>query len=269
MDKLDGVVEWGELLQNEEDIFVARARLRDEDVVIKRFRLEGDRREIETYQLLARLGVPTLRLVDHGSDWLALEDIAHSEWREATVADLDDPAFATNLARWYAKLHTQGREAAEVPTYDEVKLVTPDTVKAVAARWPQLAPGLDVVLSQLDELHRRYEELDKTLTYNDFAQTNALVARDGTAAAMYDYNLLGRGYRYADVRNVVTGLGPAAHGAFLDEYLALTGEIDPREVAVDTPLSHLVTVVFADLRGYDKIPAWAQPSADWVQALVR
>ena len=37
-----------------------------------------------------------------------------------------------------------------------------------------------------------------TLTYNDFYYTNLAVLKDGTSAIMFDYNLLGKGYAYAD-----------------------------------------------------------------------
>lgn len=93
------------------------------------------------------------------------------------------------------------------------------------------------------------------------------IARDWSSALMFDHNLLGAGYRYADVRNVMHGLEGLAPQAFLDEYTRLQADrgtpLDPREAELDEPLSHLVGLVLATAR--ESLPVWAEPSADWLR----
>ena len=75
------------------------------------------------------------------------------------------------------------------------------------------------------------------------------VAKDGSAALMFDYNLLGKGYAYADIRNVLSSLSDEAQLAFLDEY----GAFD----LLDDVVSPFVTLYFACKR--DVFPSWAKP----------
>ena len=55
---------------------------------------------------------------------------------------------------------------------------------------------------------------------------------------MFDYNLLGKGYAYADIRNVCFSLSEAAKKAFLEEY----GVFDASEVIIDNVASVLITL---------------------------
>lgn len=89
------------------------------------------------------------------------------------------------------------------------------------------------------------------MTYNDFYWTNLAVSKDGKEAMMFDYNLLGRGYAYGDVRNVTVSLSPKAAEAFRRAY----GPINPTEAAV---VSVIVTLILASRR--EIFPAWAEPS---------
>ena len=79
------------------------------------------------------------------------------------------------------------------------------------------------------------------------------VAKDGSAALMFDYNLLGKGYAYADIRNVLSSLSDEAQLAFLDEY----GAFDPTQKILDDVVSPVVTLYFACKR--DVFPSWAKP----------
>ena len=92
----------------------------------------------------------------------------------------------------------------------------------------------------------------RTITYNDFYYTNMVVAKDKSSAFMFDYNLLGKGYAYTDVRNVLSALSKEAGKAFLDEY----SEFDPVEKALDDVVSVVVTLYLACLR--DEFPWWAR-----------
>ena len=91
----------------------------------------------------------------------------------------------------------------------------------------------------------------KTLTYNDFYYTNMVVARDGSAAFMFDYNLLGKGMVVSDLRNVTYSLSPAAKDAFLAAY----GPFDPLEEMLDDVVSPVVTLWLACQR--QSFPNWA------------
>ena len=68
---------------------------------------------------------------------------------------------------------------------------------------------------------------------------------------MFDYNLLGRGYAYADVRNVTASLEEEARQAFLAAY----GALNPLEARLDRVVSTVVTLHFACQR--KTFPAWA------------
>lgn len=79
-----------------------------------------------------------------------------------------------------------------------------------------------------------------------------VVAKDTSSALMFDYNLLGKGYAYTDVRNILSSLSEEAGKAFLDEY----GAFDPMEKALDDVVSVVVTLYLACQR--DVFPLWAQ-----------
>ena len=83
-----------------------------------------------------------------------------------------------------------------------------------------------------------------------------VVAKDKSSALMFDYNLLGKGYAYTDVRNVLSSLSEEAGKAFLDEY----GGFEPIEKALDDVVSVVVTLYQACLR--DEMPWWAQALLD-------
>ena len=79
--------------------------------VLKHFEEPGFRREIQRYRLLGELGVPTLRLMGATAASLLLEDLEESPaLRLGVPEDLEDPAVARLLARWYTRLHQAGRE---------------------------------------------------------------------------------------------------------------------------------------------------------------
>jgi len=69
---------------------------------------------------------------------------------------------------------------------------------------------------------------------------------------MFDYNLLGRSYRYSDIRNVCWSLSPEAGHAFRKAY----GSYDLREKSVDRCLSAIVTLIHCSTRS--AFPHWGQ-----------
>ena len=75
---------------------------------------------------------------------------------------------------------------------------------------------------------------------------------------MFDYNLLGIGFRYSDIRNVCSSLSEEAGRVFIEEY----GEINETEKVIDYALSILITLIFAYKK--PKFPGWAQESLNAV-----
>ena len=103
--------------------------------------------------------------------------------------------------------------------YDESDLITLDNIKLVAEKTGTIDHPLWQIILENDSLiHKRMDALPRTLTYNDFYWTNLIVSKDGKSALMYDYNLLGKGFAYSDIRNVISSLSSQAKEAFLEEY---------------------------------------------------
>lgn len=73
---------------------------------------------------------------------------------------------------------------------------------------------------------------------------------------MFDYNLLGVGYRYNDIRNVCSALNEEMKEVFLKEY----GEFDISEKTTDEWMSPLIDLVYASQR--DSFPDWAEESLE-------
>lgn len=100
----------------------------------------------------------------------------------------------------------------------------------------------------------------RTLTYNDFYFTNLVVARDGSTALIFDYNMLGKGYVYSDIRNVCGHLGnEEARAAFLSAY----GGYNENEVIVDNVVNLINGLHIACLR--KNFPDWVNELLDMVR----
>lgn len=79
-----------------------------------------------------------------------------------------------------------------------------------------------------------------------------MVAKDKSSALMFDYNLLGKGYVYTDLRNVMSSLSAEAGNAFLEEY----GGYDSAEAALDGVVSVVVALYQTCQR--ETFPSWAR-----------
>jgi len=259
---------WCEMLNNpavtqiqaKDGISVFRVESGQARYVLKVFGRPEDRREISNYTLLTALGVPVLPVVHHTESALLLPDVEVSaEYRLGVEADMSDPQVARAVARWYRTLHGAGCRATLDGLYDETDVITWVNMDVVAEKtgtkgnrlWPALR-------ERFPDVRRRIDALSRTLTYNDFHWTNLIVARDGSATMMLDLNLLGKGYAYADVRNVTSSLAGEAKQSFLDEYG--DDNVSADEVAADAVLSPLVALSMACKR--DRFPAWAEPSLE-------
>lgn len=265
-----GDIEWGDVVSDSGGVLVCEATLDDQAVVVKRYRDSDQVREVSNYELLRRLGVPTLRVLAAGDDWLALEDVTDSfDWRLATQEDLRDPEVLRLLAAWYDQLHAAGAGIAELDEmFDEVELVTPETLALLAARRPELAAGLAALPPQVERWLELDAQLPRTLVFNDFSWTNLVVGNWRPAAMPFDLGMLGRGPRYRDLRNVTSQLEAPAAEVFTAAYVELAAArgvvLDPLEAEVDEPLAHLVALVSS--LGFEQLPVWAEPSAEWVRA---
>ena len=245
-----------EILQHKDGVLTERIRTGEGTAIRKTFETPEYAREITNYHLLSRLNVPTLQVLSHTENSITLEDIAAStHWRLGTADDLTSPKTATAIARWYKKLHEYGRGEATEDMYDESNLFTRENIKFLPefTKLPH-HPVWNVLDSNFDNIRTIADRLPKTITYNDFYWTNLAVSKDGREALMFDYNLMGRGYAYADIRNVTVSLSAEAAAAFLAEY----GPTDPLERAVDDILSPIITLILASRR--DTFPSWAKDS---------
>ena len=141
--------------------------------------------------------------------------------------------------------------------YDEADFFTTENIACIKEKTGTQDTLAWVLLEQnfsaIDDLLLKVR---RTLTYNDFYYTNMVVAKDKSSALMFDYNLLGKGYAYTDVRNVLSSLSEEAGKAFLNEY----GTFDPIEKALDDVVSVVVTLYLACQR--DEFPWWAQALLD-------
>lgn len=244
------------LLQEKEGIRVARVWRQGIPYIIKFFQAADFRREIANYRILAALGVPTLKVHAQTSSALLLEDAAHSPlYRLGTPEDLRDSAVARRIADWYRLLHQKGyayaaRHGADL--YDEASVFTREAIAQIQQKTgTQGAPAWKALEERFAAIVQLLQSVPQTLTYNDFYFTNLAVAKDLSSAMMFDYNLLGRGYAYADVRNVTASLEEEARQAFLAAY----GALNPLEARLDRVVSTVVTLHFACQR--KTFPTWA------------
>ena len=141
--------------------------------------------------------------------------------------------------------------------YDEANFFTLENIACIKEKTGiQEAPAWVLLEQNYAAIKDLLRKARRTITYNDFYYTNMVVAKDKSSALMFDYNLLGKGYAYTDVRNVLSALSEKAGNAFLDEY----GVFDPVEKALDDVISVVVTLYLACLR--DEFPWWAQALLD-------
>ncbi|MDO5379018.1 MAG: phosphotransferase [Clostridia bacterium] len=252
------------VLQEKDGIVVARVAGGSGSCVLKYFRDEGSRREIDNYRILASLGVPTIKVIAATDEAILLEDMARSPiYRMGVREDMENPEVAVQICRWYKRLHRQGIDYVArhgEALYDETDFFTPEHIDEIK-RWTgtQDAPAWKALERSCDALGRALRRIRKTLIYHDFYYTNLIVAKDCSSAMMFDYNLLGKGFAYADVRNVTVSLSAQAKEAFLAEY----GAFDPLEKAADDVICPVVTLYLAYRRGI--FPSWAQEALTDVQ----
>lgn len=253
-------ITWGSItvLQDKDGTTVARVAGDGYSYILKCFQNEAFQREIANYSRLSALGVPTIPVIASTDSAILLEDLHCSPiYRLGTRRDMADVEIARRLARWYKQLHRCGYDDVETHgnglyDYDESDAFTLENIAIVKERTgTQSAPAWRKIEQYFPEISAALRRVRKTVTYNDFFYTNMAVARDRSSALMFDYNLLGKGYAYADLRNVTTSLPKQSGKAFLEEY----GRYDPVEAALDEVVSVVCGLYTACQR--KAFPNWA------------
>lgn len=249
------------MLQNKNGITVARIASSGKSYVLKCFRKEDFKREIMNYQVLSSLGIPTIKATAFTDSAILLEDIGQSTvYRLGMPADLSDPEVARRIAVWYKQLHNLGYDYVQqhgMDMYDEADYFTLENIACIKDKTrTQNVPAWSLLEQHFDMIRAMLNKVRRTLTYNDFYYTNMVVARDESSALMFDYNLLGKGYAYSDLRNVMSSLSDEAGKTFLEEY----GNFDSTEKALDDVVSVVVTLYLACQR--EQFPNWAHSLLD-------
>ena len=261
LNKLGIVCDSFSILQDKDGVTVARIVSGKKSYVVKCFQKDEHKREMDNYRLLASLAIPTIRVIASTDSALLLEDMDCSlTYRLGIEEDMSDLVVARRIAVWYKQLHSQGYgyvcQHGE-SMYDEADYFTLENIVSIKEKTgTQDAPAWLLLEQNYSAINDLLRKARRTITYNDFYYTNMVVAKDKSSALMFDYNLLGKGYAYTDVRNVLSSLSEKAGKAFLDEY----GEYDPVEKALDDVVSVVVTLHLACQR--DVFPWWAQSLLD-------
>ena len=251
-----------ELMRSKAGISLYRVESEGKKLILKVFENQENAREIDNYLLLSKLDIPTLSLLGYTQNAILLPDVeAGGEYRLGKESDLRNTKVAGAIARWYTSLHKKGRvyfSGSESPMYDESDVLTTDNMGLIAEKtgtaenilWHTITENYGMIRSRIDALPR-------TLTYNDFYWTNLIVSKTGESAFMFDYNLLGKGIAYGDVRNVTGSLSHEAEEAFIQEY---GDDIDEEQKRADTFIAPLVTL--ANACRYETFPSWAEASLE-------
>ncbi len=225
--------------------------------ILKCFENTASSRELENYRILKSCGVPTLDVLGQSGRSILIEDIEASPvFRLGREEDLSDPAAVRAIARWYRALHEGGRAYAREHgsgMYGEWQRFTEEELDAVRERfglWE--SPGMRALREHCGELRAIMDAAPKTLTYNDFYYTNMAVARDGSAALMFDYDMLGAGCAEADLKNAAYWFSEENRRLFFEEY----GPADEALTLLDEIVSPAVTLSMAMER--DPLPYWAR-----------
>lgn len=250
-------------IQNKDGIYLFRVIYENKYYVLKYFLKEEYTREISNYSILKKLNIPTAKIFAYTYRSLLLEDLEKSKkYRLGKGSDLFDTKVAKALAAWYRDLHNKGAKylsEKDRDFYREIDVITKENISLIRNCSNTIDnPVWNLIFHNFDLISNKIRSLEETLTYNDFYWTNLAVSKDKEEAIMFDYNLLGIGYKYSDIRNVCSSLSKEAGKVFIKEY----GEIDETEKIIDDGLSILVNLIFAYKRS--KFPKWAQKSLNAV-----
>lgn len=220
--KMNIAYEQIEHLRSKDGVHLYKIQDFDKRYVLKYFENAEFRREINNYLILKDLDVLTISLIAYTDEAILMEDISYSaDMRLAVKEDMSDSDVCFALGKWYKDLHEKGKEYVKLNgrnmymetdciTYENIQLIKQKTDTADNPVWKLVEGKLGYLLEIIDKT-------EKTLTYNDFYYTNMAVSK-AHGAFMFDYNLLGKGYVVADIKNVTCQLSEDAKEAFLKGY---------------------------------------------------
>jgi len=264
--RIDGNIDKIKLLRAKDGVYVYKCLYNNKPAVLKSFEKEEYKREIANYRILQKNEIPTINIYAFYDSAILMEDIEFSaDWRLGIKDDLSSGQVAKSLASWYFNFHEKGALAPEINSlYCEYDKVTEANIQSLWDKLPEAAETFRYIMSNIKNLREAINSLDYTLTYNDFYWTNFIVRKDNQAAIMFDYNFLGKGFRYADIRNVCSSLSEDAATAFVGEYNRLyeskhgtgRGAKEQFEKQVDGVVSTIFTLIAAFEK--DAFPSWAK-----------
>ena len=253
------------LLRSKDGVHVFKCVYNGLPSVLKCFENDEYKREIANYHILQSIGVPTIKVFALGEASILMEDIDFSTDRRLGIKDdLQDTQVAKSLAAWYFDFHEKGCVVPELDgLYCEYDKVTAFNLEGLCSKLPEVAEAFAYILDNFEKLREIVNSLDYTLTYNDFYWTNLVVSNDKQAAKMFDYNFLGKGFRYADIRNVCSSLSEEAAVVFEDEYNRLYADRHGNDRAAgecrEKQVDNVVSVLFTLMSAFEKdnFPNWA------------
>jgi len=257
------------LISAESGVYVYKCLYDGTSAVVKYFEKEDDRREILNYQILARHGVPTIKTLALGEVSLVMEDITVSEdWRLGIEEDMEDVKVAKSLAEWYFTFHENGSTVPELDSlYFEFAHITEENLRMLSQKLPEAKELFAFLLAYYDKFHKLIFKPSFTLTYNDFHWSNFVVRKDKKAAMMFDYNLMGKGYRLSDFRNVCWSMSDEVKKTFEDEYKRLYFEKHKNDRTeaekLEESIDNVAGALFALINAYtmkENFPEWAEES---------
>jgi len=223
------------------------------------------RQEINYYKILNQLNIPTLEVIAHTNCLLLLEDVAASNlFRLGIEQDMSDARVVCLIAQWFKQLHTHGRsfsDLSKLALLDNVDdALNPDKIaKAITKSGTHENPFWDVLKQNINNIKSTYISLCNTITYNDFWWDNFVVAKDFSAALMFDYNCISRKYAYADIRHILSVLSEEAGAAFIEGY----GDFDKREKIFEELYFPLTGII--DAMNLNETPLWANTFLDMLR----
>ena len=250
-------------IRNQNGVYLYRIKYEGKNLVIKYFKKDKFRREIEYYKILKNLDIHTIEVIGYTENTLLLEDLDKSlNYRLGIESDLSDIEVAKALASWYRKLHYEGVKFLknnDRKFYKEIDYITKENIELVMNKTNTRDNKVwQLLIDHLDLIFLKIEEFEETFNYNDFYWTNLVVSKDKKEAFMFDYNMLGVGFRYSDIRNVCSSLSDEAGDIFVKEY----GGINQDEKEIDEVISTLIGLVQACERSI--FPKWVQEELDKV-----
>jgi hypothetical protein len=244
------------LIREKDGVIVARVWMNRKTAILKCFENADFRREIENYDILRNLEIPTIKVFGKSDRSILLEDLtASDEYRLGEEEDLHDPEVIKAIAGWYKILHQNGCKYVQEHgngMYEEWDLFTLKNIKTVSERFGlRENDAVKDLLASYPLLRAKLDCVPRTLTYNDFYYTNLAVRKDKSQALMFDFNLLGKGSYISDINNVTYWFNEKENELFYSVY----GEADEELVLLDRICSPIISLYSAMKR--DIFPDWA------------